>query len=69
MKAPNPKSPSDKSPRAVAGASKRLLLQRLREIDKLTARELARLKADSERLKQTITDKRTERKSFKKRGS
>ena len=36
---------------AVSGASRKLLIKRLREIDKLTAKELATIMADAEKIK------------------
>lgn len=43
---------------AASGASRKLLIKRLREIDKLTTKELATLMADAEKIKEAFRLKR-----------
>jgi hypothetical protein len=43
---------------AASGASRKLLIRRLREIDRLTAKELSILMADAEKIKEAFRHKR-----------
>ncbi|GEM_PF-3995872 len=61
MNAQTPQQPSKRSLHISAGASRRLLLERLREIDALTEKELRALKDDANKFKDAFK-KRVKRK-------
>lgn len=61
MEAQSPQEPSRRSMHISAGASRRLLLERLREIDALTEKELRALKNDANKFKNAFK-KRIKRK-------
>jgi len=57
-KAASSANPNGKTTISVSGASRKLLIKRLREMEKLSAKEVATIMADAEKIKAAFRPKR-----------
>jgi hypothetical protein len=57
-KAESSATPTGKTTVSASGASRKLLIKRLREMEKLSAKEVATIMADAEKIKQAFRLKR-----------